>query len=38
MKRQRFGDLAVDDEGIAQKGVIVRHLLLPGNIEIPKKI
>ncbi|OEG70586.1 radical SAM protein [Candidatus Endomicrobiellum trichonymphae] len=36
MKRQ-VGDLTVDDGGIAQKGIIVRHLVLPGNIENTKK-
>jgi putative pyruvate formate lyase activating enzyme len=36
MKKQ-VGDLTVDDEGTAQKGVIVRHLVLPGNIENTKK-
>jgi putative pyruvate formate lyase activating enzyme len=37
MKKQ-VGDLMVDDEGAAQKGVIVRHLVLPGNIENTKKV
>ncbi|GHT10224.1 hypothetical protein AGMMS49573_07690 [Endomicrobiia bacterium] len=36
MKRQ-VGDLTVDSEGAAQKGVIVRHLVLPGNVENTKK-
>jgi putative pyruvate formate lyase activating enzyme len=31
MQRQ-VGDLAVDDEGTAQKGLIVRHLILPNGI------
>ncbi|MFA5308555.1 MAG: radical SAM protein [Dehalococcoidales bacterium] len=31
MQRQ-VGDLVVDDEGIAQKGLIVRHLILPNDI------
>ena len=31
MQRQ-VGDLVVDDEGIAQKGLIVRHLILPNGI------
>jgi putative pyruvate formate lyase activating enzyme len=31
MQRQ-VGDLVVDDEDIAQKGLIVRHLILPGGI------
>jgi putative pyruvate formate lyase activating enzyme len=37
MKKQ-VGDLMVDDKGAAQKGVIVRHLVLPGNIENTKKV
>ncbi|MCL2335694.1 MAG: radical SAM protein [Endomicrobia bacterium] len=36
MKRQ-VGDLRVDDEGIAVKGLIVRHMVLPGNVENTKK-
>jgi putative pyruvate formate lyase activating enzyme len=36
MKKQ-VGDLMVDDKGTAQKGVIVRHLVLPGNIGNTKK-
>lgn len=36
MKKQ-VGDLTIDGEGTAQKGVIVRHLILPGNIENTKK-
>jgi len=31
MQRQ-VGDLIVDEQGIAQKGLIVRHLILPENI------
>ena len=31
MQRQ-VGDLVVDDDGIARKGLIVRHLILPGGI------
>jgi putative pyruvate formate lyase activating enzyme len=37
MKKQ-VGDLTVDYENTAQKGVIVRHLVLPGNIENTKKV
>jgi putative pyruvate formate lyase activating enzyme len=29
---RQVGDLEVDDEGVAVKGVIVRHLILPGDI------
>ncbi|MDR1720862.1 MAG: radical SAM protein [Endomicrobium sp.] len=36
MKRQ-VGNLKFDDKGVAQKGFIVRHLVLPGNIENTKK-
>ncbi|OGN94715.1 MAG: radical SAM protein [Chloroflexi bacterium RBG_13_51_18] len=31
MQRQ-VGDLVVDEDGIAQKGLIIRHLILPGGI------
>jgi len=31
MHRQ-VGDLVTDDQGIAQRGLLVRHLVLPGNI------
>ncbi len=36
MQRQ-VGDLVVDENGIAQKGLIVRHLILPGLVENSKK-
>jgi putative pyruvate formate lyase activating enzyme len=29
---RQSGDLALDDQGIAVRGVIVRHLVLPGNL------
>ena len=29
---RQVGDLVVDDEGIAQKGLIVRHLILPNRL------
>ncbi|MDR2395292.1 MAG: radical SAM protein [Endomicrobium sp.] len=35
MKRQ-VGDLTVDQNGVAKKGIIVRHLVLPGNINNTK--
>ncbi|MCL2390478.1 MAG: radical SAM protein [Endomicrobia bacterium] len=35
MKRQT-GDLKLKDDGIAYKGILVRHLVLPGNIENTK--
>ncbi|MDR3047790.1 MAG: radical SAM protein [Bacteroidales bacterium] len=37
MKRQ-VGDLVVDGNGVAKKGMIVRHLVLPDNIENTKKV
>ncbi|GHT36997.1 radical SAM protein [Endomicrobiia bacterium] len=37
MKRQ-VGDLIVDSNGVAKKGIIVRHLVLPKNIENTKKV
>jgi putative pyruvate formate lyase activating enzyme len=36
MQRQ-VGDLQMDGEGIAQKGLIVRHLVLPGRLENTRK-
>ncbi len=35
MKRQ-VGDLIVDDEGIAMKGLIIRHLVLPNDLSDSK--
>jgi putative pyruvate formate lyase activating enzyme len=29
---RQVGNLLTDDEGIAQKGLIIRHLILPGNL------
>jgi putative pyruvate formate lyase activating enzyme len=37
MKRQ-VGDLIFDINGVAKKGIIVRHLVLPGNINNTKKV
>jgi len=36
MQRQ-VGDLAVDKSGVAKKGLIVRHLVLPGYLKNTKK-
>lgn len=36
MQRQ-VGGLEVDDKGVAKKGLIVRHLILPGLLENTKK-
>lgn len=33
IKQKGFLDICPGDEGIAQKGVLVRHLILPGHIE-----
>lgn len=30
--QQQVGDLVVDDEGIARRGLIVRHLIFPNNL------
>ena len=35
---KQVGDIKIDDNGIMKKGVIVRHLLLPGALEDSKKI
>ncbi len=37
MHRQ-VGDLVVDEKGIAVKGLLVRHLVLPGHLEDTRKI
>ncbi|MDR1695925.1 MAG: radical SAM protein [Endomicrobium sp.] len=34
--RRQTGDLKVNDDAIAVKGIIIRHLVLPGNIENTK--
>jgi putative pyruvate formate lyase activating enzyme len=31
MHRQ-VGDLVVDDDGVAQRGLLIRHLVLPGGL------
>lgn len=35
---RQCGDIVLDDNGIAQKGMIIRHLVLPGNISQTVKI
>lgn len=37
MFRQK-GELLTDEEGIAVKGVIIRHLILPGNVKNSKDV
>ncbi|PIP23062.1 MAG: radical SAM protein [Candidatus Nealsonbacteria bacterium CG23_combo_of_CG06-09_8_20_14_all_39_17] len=37
MHRQ-VGNLKLDEKGIAQKGIVVRHLILPNNIENSLKV
>lgn len=37
MHRQ-VGDLAVDSRGIAQRGLLVRHLVMPGGLEETREI
>lgn len=37
MDRQ-LGGLKIDKRGLAYKGVLVRHLILPGGLEDTKKI
>jgi putative pyruvate formate lyase activating enzyme len=36
MKRQ-VGDLSIRD-GVAEKGILIRHLLLPGNLSSPRQV
>jgi putative pyruvate formate lyase activating enzyme len=31
--RRQVGDLVLDDEGLARRGLIVRHLVMPGLVE-----
>jgi putative pyruvate formate lyase activating enzyme len=35
---RQVGDLIIDDNGIAKKGILIRHMLLPGNISQAVKI
>ena len=32
------GELVLDDSGVARKGVLIRHLILPGQVEDSKKV
>ena len=34
----QVGDIIIDDDGIMKRGVIVRHLLLPGHLEDSKMV
>lgn len=35
---RQVGDLEIDDNGIAKKGIIIRHMVLPGNISQAIKV
>lgn len=35
---RQVGDVVIDEDGIMKKGVIVRHLLLPGHLDDSKKV
>lgn len=35
---RQVGDVVIDEDGIMKRGVIVRHLLLPGHLEDSKRI
>lgn len=35
---RQVGELRLDDEGIARRGMILRHLLLPGQVENSRKV
>ena len=37
MHRQ-VGDLVLDDQGIAQRGLLVRHLVLPGDLAGTERV
>ncbi|MDR3112628.1 MAG: radical SAM protein [Elusimicrobiota bacterium] len=34
---RQVGDLVIDDDGIAKKGLLIRHLVLPQNLQNTKK-
>ncbi len=34
----QVGDYVINDDGIMEKGIIIRHLILPGQIENTKKV
>jgi putative pyruvate formate lyase activating enzyme len=36
--RRQVGDLAVDERGIAVRGLLIRHLVLPNNLAGSKKV
>lgn len=38
MYKQTNGDLKIDDYGIARRGMIIRHLIIPGEIKNSKNI
>jgi len=35
---RQVGNLVTDDEGVAKRGLIIRHLVLPNNISSPEKV
>ena len=35
---RQVGDLVMDDEGVAVKGLLVRHLVMPGSLEETREI
>ena len=35
---RQTGNYIIDDEGVMKKGVIIRHLILPGQLENTKKV
>ena len=35
---RQVGNYEIDDDGIMTKGVIIRHLILPGNLENTKRV
>ena len=37
MHRQ-FGDLEIDEQGVAQRGLLVRHLVLPNRLAGTKEV
>ena len=36
--RRQVGDLALDSEGMAVKGLLIRHLVLPGSVDETRRV
>jgi putative pyruvate formate lyase activating enzyme len=38
MYYQKGSSLRIDDDGLAERGILIRHLVLPGNVEESRKV